>query len=75
MSSRYYNPLNVTSGIYPMLYLFFFHICSLRYDPFRVQVDTAVATDASGIDTSKSTTPTHSKASKGKENDKAQTCE
>ena len=51
----------MTSGIYPMLYLFFDHSGALRYDPFRVQVDTAVATDASGIDTSKSTTPIRKK--------------
>ena len=39
----------VAPGIYPMLYAFFDDRGALRRDPFRVQVDAALGTEAAGV--------------------------
>ena len=43
------SPAVVGSGIYPMLYAFFDDRGVLRQDPFRLQVDVALGTQASGV--------------------------
>ena len=43
------SPAVVGSGIYPMLYAFFDDRGVLRQDPFRLQVDVALGTKASGV--------------------------
>jgi 2-keto-3-deoxy-L-arabinonate dehydratase len=43
------SPAVIGSGIYPMLYAFFDDRGVLRQDPFRLQVDVALGTQASGV--------------------------
>ena len=43
------SPAVVGSGIYPMLYAFFDDRGVLRQDPFRLQVDVALGTQAAGV--------------------------
>lgn len=43
------SPAAVPPGIYPMLYSFFDDRGALRRDPFRVQVDAALCSNAAGV--------------------------
>ena len=43
------SPAVVGPGIYPMLYAFFDDHGVLRQDPFRLQVDAALGTQAAGV--------------------------
>jgi 2-keto-3-deoxy-L-arabinonate dehydratase len=49
MASRENSSAIVAPGIYPMLYAFFDDHGALRRDPFRVQVDAALGTEAAGV--------------------------